>query len=101
MLEVGGEADVQGPAVSHRKKGKGEEGELGRQLGSIGRTGARWAATREKEVRSVACSALWAKGKRKDGLGRKGPVGLKAREGEERRFETFPFFQNLFNFSNF
>jgi hypothetical protein len=64
---------------------------------------------REKRVRPAASLLYGLRRKEKMGRGRKGPIGLKARQGEEGRFEEFffSFFSNVFKllslnpFSNF
>jgi hypothetical protein len=46
---------------------------------------------REKRVRPAASLLYGLRRKEKMGRGRKGPIGLKARQGEEGRFEEFFF----------
>jgi hypothetical protein len=93
-----------GPELSAGEKR--EEGELGRQLGSMGRAGARRPRREREESEAGGLLALWPEEKRKDGPGEKGAGWAKSeRRGGREVWRVFLFFffklLSLNPFSNF
>jgi hypothetical protein len=72
---------------------KREDGELRRQLGSMGRAGARRTRREREESEAGGLLALWPEEKRKDGPGEKGAGWAKSeRRGGREVWRVFLFF---------
>jgi hypothetical protein len=90
--DEGDRADTRAPSVSGWKREEDEGKEVGPREIDGPEEGVGPAGKRKEGEKSWA--ARWAGKRRKAGW-------LKEREGGRKGFETFHFFQNLFNFSNF